>query len=235
MANENFNTEEEVGIDEVLDEVEESYRDKGSKGHTSREESSETATEEASEETADAAEEEKKEEDDKASDEKGADDSDQEQGEAVTDKAPKKDKKDTLIEELNDKVKRQLAEFENFRKRSEKEKSQMFDMGAKAIIEKILPVIDNFERGLAGIPEDNTEDAFAEGMRMVYKQMTTALEQAGLTPIEAVGQTFDPEIHNAVMHIDDEAYGESEIVEEMQKGYKYHDTVVRHSMVKVAN
>ncbi|MBO6215896.1 MAG: nucleotide exchange factor GrpE [Lachnospiraceae bacterium] len=149
--------------------------------------------------------------------------------------AGKKDKKDAVIAELNDKVMRQMAEFENFRKRTEKEKAQMFDMGAKAILEKILPVVDNFERGLAAVPEDGPEDPFAEGMRMVYKQLTTSLEQAGLEPIEAVGQTFDPEIHNAVMHIDDDNYGESEITEELQKGYKYHDSVVRHSMVKVAN
>lgn len=146
----------------------------------------------------------------------------------------KKDKKDELIEELNDRVKRQMAEFENFRKRSDKEKSQMYGMGAKGILEKILPVVDNFERGLAGLDEE-TEDPFADGMKMVYKQMMTALEEAGVKPIEAVGAEFDPEYHNAVMHIDDEAYGENEIVEELQKGYLYHGSVVRFSMVKVAN
>ena len=147
----------------------------------------------------------------------------------------KKDKKDSLIEDLNDRLKRQMAEFENFRKRTEKEKTQMFDMGAKNIIEKILPTVDNFERGLASAPEEEGQDGFADGMRMVYKQLTTSLEEAGLTPIEAVGCEFNPEYHNAVMHIDDDAYGENEIVEELQKGYMYHDTVVRHSMVKVAN
>ncbi|MCR4999840.1 MAG: nucleotide exchange factor GrpE [Lachnospiraceae bacterium] len=147
-------------------------------------------------------------------------------------KKEKKDKRDEQIEELTDRVKRQLAEFENFRTRSEKEKSQMFDMGAKTIVEKILPVIDNFERGFANAPEG---DAFAEGMKMVYKQMMTSLEEAGVKPIEAVGQEFNPDFHNAVMHVDDDQYGENEVVEELQKGYTYRDQVVRHSMVKVAN
>lgn len=146
----------------------------------------------------------------------------------------KKNKQDEVINELKDKLKRNLAEFENFRKRTEKEKTQMFDMGAKSMLEKILPVVDNFERGLEGLDEEN-EDPFSDGMKMVYKQLMTALEQAGVTEIEALGCEFDPEIHNAVMHVDDEAYGENEIIEVMQKGYKYHDSVVRHSMVKVAN
>lgn len=146
----------------------------------------------------------------------------------------KKDKKDEKIEELNDKVMRQMAEFENFRKRTEKEKTQMFEVGAKSIIEKILPVVDNFERGLAGVDE-NTEDPFAQGMQMVYKQLMTSLEEAGVTPIEAVGQEFNPDFHNAVMHVEDDNFGENEVVEELQRGYKYRDTVVRHSMVKVAN
>ena len=147
----------------------------------------------------------------------------------------KKDKKDEQIEELNDRVKRQMAEFENFRKRSEKEKSQMFDMGAKNVVEKILPVIDNFERGLAAVPEDRKEDAFVVGMDMVYKQLLSTLEEAGVKPIEAVGQEFDPNFHNAVMHVEDENLGENVVAEELQKGYMYRDTVVRHSMVKVAN
>ncbi|MBQ4301362.1 MAG: nucleotide exchange factor GrpE [Lachnospiraceae bacterium] len=146
----------------------------------------------------------------------------------------KKDKKDEKIEELNDKVMRQMAEFENFRKRTEKEKTQMFEVGAKSIIEKILPVVDNFERGLAGVDENN-EDPFAQGMQMVYKQLMTSLEEAGVTPIEAVGQEFNPDFHNAVMHVEDDNFGENEVVEELQRGYQYRDTVVRHSMVKVAN
>ena len=145
----------------------------------------------------------------------------------------KKDKKDAQIEELTDKVRRQMAEFENFRKRSEKEKSQMYEVGAKSILEKILPVVDNFERGLKGMEE--SEDPFAQGMQMIYKQLMTSLEEAGVSPIEALGNEFDPNFHNAVMHVEDEEAGESEIVEEFQKGYMYHDTVLRHSMVKVAN
>ena len=147
----------------------------------------------------------------------------------------KKDKKDEQIEELTDKVKRQMAEFDNFRKRTEKEKSQMYDMGAKTIVEKILPVIDNFERGLAAVPEDNKEDAFVVGMDKIYRQMLTVLEEAGVKPIEAVGDEFDPNFHNAVMHVEDETLGENVVAEELQKGYMYRDTVVRHSMVKVAN
>lgn len=150
-------------------------------------------------------------------------------------KKEKKDKKDEQIEELTDKVKRQMAEFENFRKRTEKEKSQMYDMGVKSIIEKILPVIDNFERGLAAIPEEEKENAFVDGMDKVYKQMLSSLTEAGVEAIEAVGQEFDPNFHNAVMHIEDEELGENIVAEEFQKGYKYHETVIRHSMVKVAN
>lgn len=137
-----------------------------------------------------------------------------------------------VIEELNDRIKRQMAEFDNFRKRTEKEKSQMFDAGSKNVIEKILPVVDNFERGLAGAEEGN---AFADGMKMIYKQLMTSLEAIGVTPIEAVGQEFNPDYHNAVMHVEDENAGDNEIVEELQKGYMFHDIVVRHSMVKVAN
>lgn len=147
----------------------------------------------------------------------------------------KKDKKDEQIEELTDKVKRQMAEFDNFRKRTEKEKSQMYDMGAKTIVEKILPVIDNFERGLAAVSEDNKEDAFVVGMDKIYRQMLTVLEEAGVKPIEAVGAEFDPNFHNAVMHVEDEEFGENVVAEEFQKGYMYRESVVRHSMVKVAN
>ncbi|MGN0352623.1 MAG: nucleotide exchange factor GrpE [Roseburia sp.] len=147
----------------------------------------------------------------------------------------KKDKKDEQIEELTDRLKRQMAEFENFRKRSEKEKSQMYDMGAKSVIEKILPVVDNFERGLAAVPEEQKEDAFVSGMDKTYKHMMSMLEEAGVTPIEAVGQEFDPNFHNAVMHVEDEELGDNVVAEELQKGYMYRDTVVRHSMVKVAN
>ena len=144
----------------------------------------------------------------------------------------KKDKKDEQIEDLNDRLKRQMAEFDNFRKRTEKEKSSMYVIGAKDIIEKILPVVDNFERGLAQAPED---DPFAEGMQKIYKQFTTTMEGMGVEPIEAVGKEFNPDFHNAVMHVEDEAVGENIVVEELQKGYTYKGFVVRHSMVKVAN
>ena len=150
-------------------------------------------------------------------------------------KEKKKDKKDEQIEDLTDRLKRQMAEFENYRKRTEKEKSQMYDMGAKGIIEKILPVIDNFERGLYAVPEEEMEDPFVDGMNKIYKQMMTVLEEAGVKPIEARGQEFNPDFHNAVMHIEDEDLGENMVAEELQKGYMYHDSVVRHSMVKVAN
>ena len=136
------------------------------------------------------------------------------------------------IEELEDKVKRQLAEFENFRNRSEKEKAQMFDMGAKNVLEKILPIVDNFERGLMTVPTDG-EKAFADGMQMIYKQLMTELESIGVKPIEAVGQEFDPNFHNAVMQVESEEYETGVIAQELMKGYTYKDTVLRHSMVAV--
>ena len=132
-------------------------------------------------------------------------------------------------------VKRQMAEFDNFRKRTEKEKASMYAVGAKEIIEKILPVVDNFERGLAAVPEEEKESPFADGMMKIYKQMMTVFEEMGVKPIEAVGQAFNPDYHNAVMHVEDEEAGENVVVEEFQKGYMYKDAVVRHSMVKVAN
>ena len=128
-----------------------------------------------------------------------------------------------------------MAEFDNFRKRTAKEKSGMFEMGAKSVVEKLLPVVDNFERGLASVPEDQKEDPFVAGVDKVYKQLLTVFDELGVKPIEAVGQPFDPNFHNAVMHVEDEEQGENVVVEEFQKGYMYHDSVVRHSMVKVAN
>lgn len=148
-------------------------------------------------------------------------------------KKKKKDKKDEQIEELNDRLKRQMAEFENFRKRSEKEKSQMFDMGAKTIVEKILPIIDNFERGLAAVPDDKKDDPFITGMDKVYKQMLTELDAAGVKPIECVGQEFDPDFHNAVMQVENDELESGTVAQELQKGYMYKDSVVRHSMVSV--
>lgn len=150
-------------------------------------------------------------------------------------KKDKKDKKDLQIEELTDKYRRTMAEFDNFRKRTEKEKAAMYEIGAKAIIDKLLPVVDNFERGLAAIPEEDKASAVAEGMDKIYRQLTKMLEDAGVKEIEAEGAEFDPSFHNAVMHIEDESLGENVVAEVLQKGYTYRDTVVRHSMVKVAN
>ena len=167
------------------------------------------------------------------------------EGEAVMSRADKKaakkqaklDKKAEAykeqIEQLEDKVKRQLAEFENFRNRSEKEKQAMFETGAKSVIEKILPVVDNFERGLATVPEEKQEDPFVDGMSRVYKQLLTELENIGVKPIEAVGQEFDPNLHNAVMQTESEEYESGVVAQELQKGYTYRDSVVRHSMVSV--
>ncbi|MBQ8280696.1 MAG: nucleotide exchange factor GrpE [Roseburia sp.] len=146
----------------------------------------------------------------------------------------KKDKKDEQIEELNDRVKRQMAEFDNFRKRTEKEKSMMFDMGAKTVIEKILPVVDNFERGFTTVEDADKDDAFVQGMQQVYKQLMTELEAIGVTPIEAVGQEFNPDFHNAVMQVESEEYESGIIAQEFMKGYMYKGSVVRHSMVSVA-
>lgn len=151
------------------------------------------------------------------------------------DKKKKKDPKDDLIEELKDRNQRQMAEFDNFRKRTEKEKASMYEIGAKDIIEKILPIVDNFERGLALVSEEEKENSFVQGMDKVYKQMVKALEDAGVEAIDAAGKEFDPNLHNAVMHVEDEALGDNIVAEELQKGYTYKGSVVRHSMVKVAN
>ena len=152
-------------------------------------------------------------------------------------KKAKADKKNEAmqakIDELEDRVKRQMAEFENFRKRTDKEKAMMFEIGAKSVIEKILPVVDNFERGLATIPEDDENSAFANGMKMIYKQMMDELDKLGVKPIEAVGQEFDPNFHNAVMQVESEEYESGVVAQELLKGYMYHESVVRHSMVAV--
>ncbi len=177
---------------------------------------------------AEAKKEEKKEEAEKPAE-------DTKPGETAEEKAEEKkpSPEQEKIDDLTDRLKRQMAEFENFRKRTEKEKADMFDAGARSVLEKILPVVDNFERGLANAPAEG--DAFGDGVRMIYKQMTKTLDDIGLEAIDAKGKTFDPNLHNAVMHVDDDQYGENEVVEELQKGYTFHDTVVRHSMVKVAN
>lgn len=152
-------------------------------------------------------------------------------------KSKKKDKKEDInkqkIEELEDRVKRQMAEFDNYRKRTEKEKAAMFETGAKSVVEKILPVVDNFERGLSTVPEEEKNSAFADGMNMIYKQLLSELDKMGVKPIEAVGQEFNPDFHNAVMQVESEEYESGVIAQELQKGYTYHDMVVRHSMVAV--
>ena len=150
-------------------------------------------------------------------------------------KKDKKDKKDAEIEELKDRLVRQMAEFDNYRKRTDKEKKQNYEIGASDFILKILPVVDNFERGLGAMTDADKQSSFAQGIEMIYKQLITVLADLGVTPIEAVGQEFDPNFHNAVMHAEDEELGENTVSEEFQKGYKYKDAVLRHSMVKVVN
>lgn len=192
------------------------------------EEISEETVQESAEEAADGTE-------------KEAETPEEEEGEPVPEKKgffkkkEKKDKKDEQIEDLTDRLKRSMAEFENFRKRTEKEKAAMYEVGAKSVIEKILPVVDNFERGMATLNEEEAHSPFAEGMDKIYKQLLTALESMDVAVIEAVGQEFNPDFHNAVMHVEDEEAGENIVVEEFQKGYLYRGSVVRHSMVKVAN
>lgn len=195
-------------------------------GETS-EETSEEASEEISEE---AGEEETIEE---TSEENTEEDKKEKKRHFKSDK--KQDKLKEQLAELNDKVVRQMAEFDNYRKRTEKEKQAMFETGARSVIEKLLPIVDNFERGLSGLAEGEEHTAFEEGMLMVYKQLMTELEKLEVKPLDAAGKEFDPNLHNAVMHVDDESFGENIVVEELQKGYTYRDTVVRHSMVKVAN
>ena len=209
-------------------DMEESRQEEASEAKTSEETAEEAAgqTEEACGEEA-----EKQEDDAEAGKESWAD-------KRAAKKQAKQDKKADAykeqIEKLEDKVKRQLAEFENFRNRTEKEKTAMFETGAKSVIEKMLPVVDNFERGLATVPEENREDPFVDGMNRIYRQLLTELENIGVKPIEAVGQEFDPGLHNAVMQVPSEEYESGVVVQELQKGYTYRDSVVRHSMVAVA-
>ena len=145
----------------------------------------------------------------------------------------KKDPKQEKIDELNDKVMRQMAEFENFRKRTEKEKDSMFESGARSVIEKILPIVDNFERGIQTVPDEEKEGAFVKGIQMIYKQLTDELDKMGVKPIDALGKPFDPNFHNAVMQVDSDEYETGMVAQELQKGYIYHDVVIRHSMVAV--
>ena len=228
------NNQEKSQEEMVKEAVEEAKKSAGEQpeGETGEDQAEEENAKEASEdeEVSDNEEEEPDEEQ-----EPDEEDEDKKSGKKLFGKKNKKDKKDEKIEELTDRLTRQMAEFDNFRKRTEKEKSQMYEIGAKDIIEKMLPVVDNFERGLDAVKEEDKEDPFIQGMEMVYKQLMTVLGELGVKPIEAVGKEFDPNLHNAVMHVEDENFGENIIAEEFQKGYMYRDSVVRHSMVKVAN
>ncbi len=210
---ENFDTEESKEEAKEESEVEEASED------TKKTDDSQDKEEAAKETSVESEEAESEDKEDSSEDKKSS-------------KKDKKNKAQEIIDELNDKVMRQMAEFENFRKRSDKEKTQMYDMGAKSILEKILPVVDNFERGLDAAADG---DSFADGMKMIYKQLMTSLEEAGVKEIEAEGEEFNPDYHNAVMHVEDEELGENVVVEVLQKGYMYNDTVLRHAMVKVAN
>ena len=227
MENKQEKSQEEM-VKEAVEEARKAAEE------TAEEETAQETAEEAAEETAEEpAQETSEEASEEAADSEKAEEGSEEKKKFFGKK--KKDKKDEKIEELTDKLTRQMAEFDNFRKRTEKEKSQMYEVGAKDIIEKILPVVDNFERGLAAVTEEEKENAFVQGMEKVYKQLMTTLEGIEVKPIEAVGKEFDPNFHNAVMHVEDENLGENIVAEEFQKGYLYRDSVVRHSMVKVAN
>ena len=234
------NNQEKSQEEMVKEAVEEAKKSAGEQpeGEPGEDQAEEENAKEASEdeEVSDNEEEEPDEEQEPDEDEEpDEEDEDKKSGKKLFGKKNKKDKKDEKIEELTDRLTRQMAEFDNFRKRTEKEKSQMYEIGAKDIIEKMLPVVDNFERGLDAVKEEDKEDPFIQGMEMVYKQLMTVLGELGVKPIEAVGKEFDPNLHNAVMHVEDENFGENIIAEEFQKGYMYRDSVVRHSMVKVAN
>ena len=234
------NNQEKSQEEMVKEAVEEAKKSAGElpEGEPGEDQAEEENAKEASEdeEVSDNEEEEPDEEQEPDEEEESdEEDEDKKSGKKLFGKKNKKDKKDEKIEELTDRLTRQMAEFDNFRKRTEKEKSQMYEIGAKDIIEKMLPVVDNFERGLDAVKEEDKEDPFIQGMEMVYKQLMTVLGELGVKPIEAVGKEFDPNLHNAVMHVEDENFGENIIAEEFQKGYMYRDSVVRHSMVKVAN
>ena len=227
MENKQEKSQEEM-VKEAVEEARKAAEE------TAEEETAQETAEEAAEETAEeTAQETSEEASEEAADSEKAEEGSEEKKKFFGKK--KKDKKDEKIEELTDKLTRQMAEFDNFRKRTEKEKSQMYEIGARDIIEKILPIVDNFERGLSSMPEEEKATPFAEGMEKVYKQLMTTLESIDVKPIEAVGKEFDPDFHNAVMHVEDEELGENIIAEEFQKGYTYRNNVVRHSMVKVAN
>ena len=213
--------------------VKEAVEEAKAKAQEAEEAKADAAGEAAEKEENVSKEEDSKEETSEGTEEK--EESEDSSGKKLFGKKNKKDKKDEKIEELTDKLTRQMAEFDNFRKRTEKEKSQMYEIGAKDIIDKILPIVDNFERGLGAVTEEKKEDPFVQGMEKVYKQLMTTLDGIGVKPNDAEGKEFTPAFHTAVLHVEDEELGENIIAEEFQKGYMYHDSVVRHSMVKVAN
>ena len=227
---------EETGENIKEEEPEETEAEAETEAKTEEEEASSGEVKEPSEDTEMAEEEEKASEDEDVKEEPGEEESSEEKKKGFPRwKKEKKDKRDEKIEELTDRVKRQMAEFENFRKRTDKEKSSMYEMGVKSVIEKILPIIDNFERGLDTVPEEEADSPFTEGMRKTYKQLMTELENMGVKPIECVGREFDPNFHNAVMQVESEEYESGIVAQEMLKGYTYHDSVVRHSMVAVVS
>ena len=207
---------EEV-LENIMEELEQEAKDK------EQEEKAETSNEAGEQEAAGEPASENGSEDSKEEDKK----------KGLFNKKEKKNPLQEKVDELNDKVLRQMAEFENFRKRTDKEKAQQFELGQSNILEKLLPIVDNFERGLAAVPEAEKDGAFADGMNKIYKQLITELENLGVTPIEAVGKEFDPNFHNAVMQVESEEYGSGIVAQELQKGYMFHDTVLRHSMVGV--
>ncbi len=216
--------EKEEVLEEIMEELEQEAKEPSAQ---------EASNAESSDKASDKAEAAK--EDDKSSE--GAESKDGEEAPKKKNLFGKKDKKDPLkekVDELNDKVLRQMAEFDNFRKRTEKEKAQMFEQGQSNVLAKLLPVIDNFERGLAAVPEAEKDGAFADGMNKIYKQLLKEVEDLGVTPIEAVGKEFDPNLHNAVMQVESQEYESGIVAQELQKGYMFHDNVLRHSMVAVS-
>ncbi len=218
--------EEEQVLENIMEELEKEAEEK----HESE------ATEEKASEEAEVKEEEvpSESEQEASSQEGDSEDSEEPKKKGLFSKKEKKDPLKEKVDELNDRVMRQMAEFENFRKRTDKEKAQMFEQGQSNVLEKLLPVIDNFERGLAAVPEAEKDGAFADGMNKIYKQLMKQVEDLGVTPIEAVGKEFDPNLHNAVMQVESADYESGFVAQELQKGYMFHDTVLRHSMVAVA-
>ncbi len=214
-------TEKEEVLEEVLEELEQEAKDK--KEEKTKEKAPEAKTAKEPEGKAEEAKEEAPSEEGQADEKK----------KGLFNKKEKKNPLQDKVDELNDKVLRQMAEFENFRKRNELEKSQQFDKGQANVLEKLLPIVDNFERGLAAVPEEEKDGAFADGMNKIYKQLLKQLEDLGVTPIEALGKEFDPNLHNAVMQVESSEYESGDVAQELQKGYMFHDTVLRHSMVGV--